>query len=60
MFYIVYRAKDDKILAVGDAKECAKQMELASVGCFHSIVSKSRKGITKEYEIVVEKEGELE
>lgn len=60
LFYMVYRAKDDKIMATGTARECAKQLGLHSVDCFHSLVSKSRKGVTKKYEVIVEKEGAIE
>ena len=59
-FYMVYRAADDKILATGTSRECAKQMGLTGPNCFLSLVSKTRKGKIKKYEIVVEKEGELE
>lgn len=34
--YIVHSLKDDKILAVGNAKECTKQLDYANVDSFYS------------------------
>ena len=59
-FYMVYLAKNDSIVAVGTAEECAKQLGLRSVKVFYDIVGKTRKGKLSRYEIVIEDEGELE
>lgn len=59
MFYIVYLAADDSIVATGNAEECARQMG-RSVNSFHCLVGRVRKGKTKKYEISSSKEGEIE
>ena len=53
-YYTVYLNKDDTIVASGTAKECANAMG-KSVNCFHSMVSKNKKGIQKKYFVVIEK-----
>ena len=59
MFYIVYLAKDDSIVATGNAEECARQMG-RSVNSFHCLVSRVRTGKNKKFEISASKEGEIE
>ena len=59
MFYIVYLAKDDSIVATGNAEECARQMG-RSVNSFHCLVSRVRSGKNKKFEISSSKEGEIE
>lgn len=54
-FYFVYRKKDDKIVAVGNAKECAKQMG-RNIMAFYQIVSRARNGKPCRYEVTIEKE----
>lgn len=60
MFYIIYLKKNDKIVAVGNAGECAEQLGCKSVRAFYALVSNVKHGKNKRYEIVTEKEGELE
>ncbi len=52
-FYTVYLRKTDEIVVSGTAVECAAKMN-KSVNCFHSLVSKNRKGKQKKYVVVVE------
>lgn len=54
--YTVYRAKDDKLVAFGIAKECAETMNLSSVASFYSLVCNVLKGKNRKYEILVERE----
>lgn len=59
VFYIVYLAADDSIVATGNAEECARQMG-RSVNSFHCLVSRVRSGKNKKFEISSSKEGEIE
>lgn len=52
-FYVVYLTKDDSIVAVGSAKECAKQMGLKNDQAFRDIISRSKLGKIKKYEVIV-------
>ena len=52
-FYIVYRTKDDSIVAVGNAEECAKQMGHATTQSFRSLVYLVNKGKCKKYEVSI-------
>lgn len=49
-YYTVYRKKDDKILAVGDADACAKQLGMKR-NSFYGMIASLRTGRTKGYEI---------
>lgn len=49
-FYIVYRKKDDMIVATGTSAECAKQLNSKN---FRSLVHKARHGKPCKYEIEV-------
>lgn len=51
-YYTVYRAKTDKVVAFGTAKECAKMMDLASVNSFYSLVSRASNGKNRKWNIV--------
>ena len=53
-YYTVYLNKTDEVIATGTAEECRKQLDLKSINCFHSLVSKSIKGIRDKYTIVKE------
>lgn len=59
VFYIVYLAADDSIVATGNAEECARQMG-RSVNSFHCLVSRVRSGKNKKFEISSSKEDEIE
>lgn len=56
-FYIVRLRKDDSIVAVGNAVECAKRMKM-SISSFHSTVSRCRSGENQKYEVDVEEPDE--
>lgn len=50
-YYMVYRRKDDCLVACGSARQCAKMLGYASVNQFYGIVSKTRNGTVKKWEI---------
>lgn len=52
-FYMVYRAKDDSIAAVGSAAECAKQLGYTDTHSFYTLLHRIRNGKCKTYEIIV-------
>ena len=56
-FYMVYRAKDDSIAAVGSAKECAKQLGHKNVHSFYKLLQRIRSGVCKTYEIIISESG---
>lgn len=51
-FYVVRLRKDDSIVAVGNAIECARRMKM-SLSSFHATVCRCRKGTNKRYEVDV-------
>lgn len=57
VFYIVRLRKDDSIVAVGTAEECARVMRM-SINSFRTTVSRSRNGLSHKYEIDIEEEDE--
>lgn len=54
MYYTVYDARTDDVLAFGNAAQCAVMLGYASSQTFHSIVSKVQHGKHKKYSVVVE------
>jgi hypothetical protein len=54
MYYTVYDARTDDVLAFGNAAQCAVMLGCASSQTFHSIVSKVQHGKHKKYSVVVE------
>ena len=54
LFYTIYLSKTDEVIASGTAMECVKQMNMKSLNAFHSMVSKSTKGLRKKYTVVKE------
>ena len=58
MFYIVYRAKDDSIVATGNAEECARQMR-RSVNSFYTLVNRVRNGKNKKIRDFIVKGGRI-
>ena len=58
--YRVTSARNGNVLAYGTSYECVKQMHIASVSSFHSLVSRCRSGLNKKYivETVEGKKGE--
>lgn len=51
-YYTVYR--DDDILAFGTAYQCTEKLGLKNIRQFYALVSKSRSGLRRRYDIVVE------
>lgn len=54
MYYTVYDARTDDVLAFGNAAQCAAMMGCANTRIFHSIVSKTWHGKIKKYAVVAE------
>lgn len=54
MYYTVYDARTDDVLAFGNATQCAAMMGCANTRIFHSIVSKVWHGKHKKYNVVAE------
>ena len=52
-YYTIYNNKDDQIVAFGDAKACAHQLNV-TLDSFYSFVSNTRSGRTRSYAVVVE------
>ena len=53
-YYTVYNAKTDEIIASGTSGKCAEMMGTSLKG-FYSIVSRTKDGKIKKYEIVVDR-----
>lgn len=53
-YYAVYLRETDELLASGTSAEVTKQLKLASVKSFYSMVSRVRSGKNKKYEILIE------
>jgi len=54
IYYTIYLTKTDEIVASGTSKECMKQLNKKSLNSFHSLVSKSQKGIREKYTVYKE------
>lgn len=59
-YYGIYDSKTDRLLASGTSAECRKQLNLASVKSFYSMVSRVRSGKNKKYDILVEEADDFE
>ena len=59
VYYTVYLAKTDEVVAYGTSAECAKQMG-KTINGFHSLVSKNRSGKHHKYIIVVDDDSNVE
>lgn len=59
-YYAVYRAKDDKLLVSGTARECQLKLGLSSVDSFYCMVSRVKSGRNRKYEIYDEEEIRVE
>ncbi len=53
-YYAVYLRETDELLASGNSLQCQKQMGLASVNAFYSMISRCLQGKNKKYEVMVE------
>lgn len=53
-YYAVYLRETDELLASGTSAEVTKQLNLASVNSFYSMVSRTRSGKNNKYEILIE------
>ena len=52
-YYTVYDAKTDKVMASGNAIECAEALQMGLIS-FYGMVTRVRKGETKRYAVVVD------
>ena len=58
--YAVYDKKTDELLVSGNSKFCTRQLGLASVDSFYSLVSNCLSGKNNKYEVLVEEvEGDV-
>lgn len=53
-YYGVYRKATDEIVAFGNAEQCAQKLGLKNARQFYAFVSKTRSGIRKKYEVIVD------
>ena len=58
-YYTVYLRETDEVIAYGTGRECAAMMR-KSLNCFHSMVSKTKKGKQNKYDVLVEEYKTLE
>ena len=55
-YYTVYLNKNEKVVAFGDAKQCAEQMHLTNgAASFYAVTSRCKAGKIKKYTIICEK-----
>ena len=59
-YYEVYDRYSDELLARGTARECRKQLGCASLDSFYALACRSRRGINKNYRVVILKGGETD
>lgn len=59
-YYAVYLRETDELIASGTSAQCQKQMGLASVHSFYSMVSRCKSGKNNKYEIYEEELDEEE
>lgn len=52
-YYTVYENKTDLIVAFGNAKDCARQMN-RSLSSFYCTVNRNRKGLHHKYTIIID------
>ena len=55
-YYGVYRKATDEIIAFGNAEQCAQKLGLKNARQFYAFVSKTRSGLRKKYEVIVDDE----
>lgn len=59
-YYEIYDRYSDELLARGTARECRKQLGCASLDSFYALANRSRRGINKNYRVVILKGGETD
>lgn len=59
-YYTVYREDTEETIAFGNVVQCTEILGLKNARQFHAFVSKTRSGLRKHYEVVVEEAGEDE
>lgn len=57
-YYTVYDERTEEIVAFGNASQCTKILGLKDTRQFHAFVSKTRSGLRKNYNVVVEDDKE--
>lgn len=55
-YYGVYKKATDELIAFGNAEQCARMLGLKSARQFYAFVSKTRSGLRKRYEVIVDDE----
>lgn len=59
-YYEIYSAKTGELLAKGNARECRRKLDCASLDSFYALANRSRRGINKLYRVVIKKGGETD
>ena len=59
-YYEIFSAASGKLLAMGTARECRRQLGCASMDSFYALANRSRRGINSKYTVVIKKGGETD
>lgn len=59
-YYEVYDRYSGELLARGTARECRKQLGCASLDSFYAMANRSRRGINKNYRVIILKGGQTD
>lgn len=59
-YYEVYSRKDGVLLARGTARECRRELGLASLDTFYALVSRSARGLNRKYRVIIKKGGDTD
>ena len=59
-YYEIYDRYSDELLARGTARECRDQLGCASTDSFYALANRSKRGINKNYRVVILKGGETD
>ena len=59
-YYEIYDRYSGELLARGTARECREQLGWASMDSFYALANRSKRGINKNYRVVILKGGETD
>jgi len=59
-YYEIYDRYSDELLARGTARECRDQLGCSSMDSFYALANRSKRGINKNYRVVILKGGETD
>lgn len=59
-YYEVYSREDGVLLARGTARECRRELGLASLDTFYALVSRSARGLNGKYRVIIKKGGDTD